>query len=569
MKTKNGILLGCGIILLILVGAFVAGYFLASPFKGPSVSKGSWLVLNPSGVVPDYTEISGPEFLNLSSLSVDDICTRIRKAETDGKIQGIIIRPGGLGINQPNLREIKAALQDFKRSKKPVIAHAEVVSQNDYLLCTMADKIYMDPSASAGIMLEGVSGNILFYSEALKKLGVKMHVMQAGDYKGAGEPYTRRSLSPEAEQNLRQAFKGRYDLLRADISAARGIDSTKVWDVYETRPNLIINAKDAKTWGLIDEAATWEEVRAQYKIGKDKTIPISRYGSGVESSVTGSKIAVVNLSGNISSASGYGSESSISLSKVSRILNSIEKDNTVKAVVLRVNSPGGSALESELIYQRIKTLKIPVVVSMGGVAASGGYYISCAADHIIADPHTITGSIGVIMALPEAAELGRKLGIDSQTISYGKFSGFGNIFESYDPELLASLNRESEAVYDEFRQRVMEARKIGPERIDEVSEGRVFIASDALALGLVDGLGDLDAAVKKAAELAGIQKYSLQKYPIRMGVWEALREGGLFNSLAIGLKLRSCSPQERLEAYLHDTLPLREWLYYCPYLLDR
>lgn len=569
MKTRNGILLGCGVIVLILIGTFVAGYFLASPFKGASVSKGSWLVLNPSGSVPDYTEINGPEFLNFGSLSVDDICVRIRKAANDGKIKGIVIRPGGAAINQPNLNEIKAALQDFKLSKKPVIAHAEIVSQNDYLLCSMADKIYMDPSASAGIMLEGVSGNVLFYSEALKKLGVKMHVMQAGDYKGAGEPYSRRSLSPEAEQNMRQAFKGRYDLLRANISAARGIDSTRVWDIYENRPDLIINATDAKTWGLIDEAATWEEVRAQYKIEKNKAISISSYASPAESSSTGNKIAIVNLSGNISSASGYSSDASISAAKVSRILNSIEKDDAVKAVVLRVNSPGGSALESELIHQQLKTLKVPVVVSMGGVAASGGYYISCAADHIIADPHTITGSIGVIMALPEAKELSNKLGVDSQTLSYGKFSGFGSIFESYDPELLASLNRDSEAVYAEFRQRVMDARKIGQERIDAVSEGRVFIASDALALGLVDGIGDLDTAVKKAAELAGITKYGLKKYPKTIGVWEALREGGFFKSLVAGLKHQETSPLKRLETYLLQTLPMREWLYFCPFRLDQ
>lgn len=572
MKTSTGILLGCGLVLLILIGAFAAGYFIGRPFMSATatsaISGGTWLVLDPSGSVPDYTEVLGSEFWGFGPLSAEDISSRIRKAAKDGKVKGIIIKPAGVAINYPNLNEIGAALAEFKQSGKPVIAHAEMLGQSDYLLCALADKIYMDTSASGGLLLQGVSSNILFYSEALKKLGIKMHVMQSGDYKGAGEPYTQTSLSPGTEANLRRALESRYALLRGDISRTRGLDSTLVRDIYENREDLFIGGKEAKTYGLVDATLTWDEMLAQYKIGDDDRVSFSDYASPADAAVSGNRIAVVNLSGNIASTEGYSAEGMISAHKVDRILDDIEDDSSVKAVVLRVNSPGGSALESELIYQRVKALKIPVVISMGGIAASGGYYISCGGDYIYADPHTITGSIGVIMALPEAVELGNKLGIDSQTLSYGKYAGFGSVFEPYGEELLASLKRESVGVYTEFRQRVMESRKISPEAIDAVSEGRVFIAADALDNKLIDAIGGLGEAVKKAAALANVSDYKVSNYPQRISVWELFRDRGLFRSAASLLKYREASLEKRLLATLRDTLKPRQWLYFCPLELN-
>ncbi len=209
-------------------------------------------------------------------------------------------------------------MQEFKKSGKPVIAHAEMLTQKDYLLCALADSIYMDPSASGGLMLEGVSSNILFYREALKKLGVKMHVMQSGDYKGAGEPYVQTSLSPGTEENLRRALKNRYDLLREDISKLRGLDSTLVLDVYENRPDLFISSKDAKTYGLIDATATWDEMLAHYQIKDKDRVSFADYGSQAETVTSGDKIAVVNLSGNIAASAGYSAEGVISASKVDK-----------------------------------------------------------------------------------------------------------------------------------------------------------------------------------------------------------------------------------------------------------
>lgn len=570
MKTKSIFLIGCSGVLLILVLSFLVGYLIGMKPGTPKLSSGSWLIIDPSGAVTDYNEIRNQGFFSFINPSADDICRRIRHSAKDNKIKGILIRPGLAQISYANLSEINAALDDFKKSKKPVYAHGEVMTQKDYLFCAMADKIYMDPAASGGLILEGVSANVLFYKEALAKLGVKMHVMQAGEFKGAGEPYTQTSLSPGTEANLRKVLKARYDLLQKHIGKLRHLDSTRVNDVYENRPDLFINASVAKQYGLIDEIASWDELLAKLGIAEEeKYVSLKDYASPTPKILPGSKVAVINLSGNIAAGQAYsfGPETSISAAKVENILEQIAEDD-VKAIVLRVNSPGGSALESELIYQKLKRLDIPIVVSMGGVAASGGYYISCAGDYIFADPYTITGSIGVIMALPEAVELGNKLGVDSQTLSYGKFAGSTSIFEKYDQELLNSLKRNSENVYTEFKQRVMDARKISPQDIAAVAEGRVFSAEDAKAMHLIDDVGGLNAAVAKAAALAKLTSYEVAQYPKQISFFDLLSNGDLFRMTAQFIKTCNTSLEERAQNYLQRTLATKQWLYFFPFSVD-
>ena len=568
MKTKSAVFLGCGVVLFILVGAFLAGYLMFKGPKAPSVASDSWLVLDIAGEVPDYNEIRTTGFWGVGTPSVDEICRKIRRATNDSRIKGIVLKPSAAMVSYASLNEIAAALNEFKASKKSVLAHGVILSQKDYLLCSMADRVYMDPTASGGLILEGVSANVLFYKELLDKIGIKMHTMQSGEFKGAAEPYTQTSLSPGTEENLRQALKGRYDLIRADLAKYRKLDPAKVTDVYENRPDLVIRATDALKRGLIDKTATWDDFLTENGITEKKRVLMKDYQSSSDEFATGGKIAVLNLNGGIGPTEGYLGESGISAAKVERMLKAIRDDKSVKAVVLRVNSPGGSATESEIIYQKLLKLQIPIVVSMGGVAASGGYYISCAGDYIVADPYTITGSIGVIMALPEATKLGDKIGLDSQTLSYGKFAGFGSIFEPYDQELLNSLQRNSTGVYNEFKQHVMDARKIGPDRIGEVAEGRVFSAADAKAVGLVDEIGGLDFAVKKAAELAKVKSYSVQHFPRQVTFFDVLRDAGLFRMSTELLAGHGLSLEERLQKQLEKTLAAKEWLYFCPFKLD-
>ncbi|HQP84485.1 MAG TPA: S49 family peptidase, partial [Candidatus Syntrophosphaera thermopropionivorans] len=253
MKKNSGIYIGCGVIVFILIAAFLAGYFIGFAPKGKTVAGGSWLVLDLSGQVSDYSILQSSNFIGYNPLSVKDICYRIRKAADDNKIKGILIKPNLLQTNYANLNEIDTALQDFKKTHKPVIAYGEVLAQRDYLLCAMADKIFLNPSASAGIVLEGVASNVLFYKDALKKLGIKMHIMQEGEFKGAAEPYTQNSLSPGTEENLRKVLKNRYDLIQQQISKIRSMKIDTVQDIYENRPDLTINAQEAIKYGLIDE----------------------------------------------------------------------------------------------------------------------------------------------------------------------------------------------------------------------------------------------------------------------------------------------------------------------------
>ncbi|HNX37967.1 MAG TPA: signal peptide peptidase SppA [Candidatus Cloacimonadota bacterium] len=572
MNTNTKILTGCLVVPVVLIVAFCIGFCstMGKATGVQTVSKNSWLVINSSGMIPAYNELEYNEMFGMDQPSVPEICQRIRAAADDSRIKGLYLEPGIIEVSYSGLSEISLAIQDFRKSKKPVIAFGDMLSQKDYFLCLSADKVYMNPSASAGLMLEGVSANIMFYKEMLDKLGIRMHVLQSGAYKGAGEPYSQTQLTPGTQENLNAVLKARYDLLLKAVQDCRKLTSAEVQAVFETRPDYFISGKTALEYKLIDGVMSRDDLMAQYKITKENKVSISKYHPSLPSTSGPTRIAVVNLNGNISMDSGYSSEGVISSKKVQSILDAIEKDETIKAVVLRVNSPGGSALESELIYQKLTRLKkrMPIVVSMNGVAASGGYYISCASDYIMADEMTITGSIGVIMMLPGTEGLGRKLGLRNQTLGYGKYAGKLSLFNDIDPEMLDSMRRNSTAVYDEFKARVMSARGISADKIGDVAEGRVFSASAAKANGLIDEVGGLDKAIAKAAALAKVKDYKTVDYPSKISFFELIMKTKSFPRLMSSLTRSHQLEPADLEEYLLKTLQPGEWLYYLPYKMD-
>ncbi|MDD4100785.1 MAG: signal peptide peptidase SppA [Candidatus Cloacimonetes bacterium] len=574
MSTTTKTLLIIFAVLILLIGmSYCTGRKLGKMAGGPGaavITDDSWLRVNPSAYLADYNEIMPMQFLGDSAAnSTQSICAKIRHSANDKRIKGIILEPGMLQISLPALNEIGIAIADFKVSGKPVYAYGDYLSQGDYLLASYADEIFMEPSASAGLMLTGTSANSLFYKDMYDKLGIKMHVIQAGEFKGAGEPYSQTSFSEGTRQNIAAALSDRFESILKLIATNRKITVDDVRTVYNNREELFIPAEQAVSMKLIDHAMSRAEMLKKLETDSEKMVPIAKYAAGPEFSAK-EKIAVVYLNGNISAGPASYNQSMISHAKVQKICKALVKDKSIKAVVLRINSPGGSALESELIYQELLRLKAskPIVVSMGSVAASGGYYISCAADKILADEGTITGSIGVIMVLPEGTGLGRKIGINSQTIKFGKFAGGINPLEPYSPELLASLKQSSIATYDEFKSRVMTARKISPDKIQSIAEGRIYSAEDALGVGLIDSLGNLEDAVLQAAEMANISDYAVTNYPLKITFFEALKDSEFFRmSLKSLLENRILDIQKLAERYVEPIEP-GTWQYLMPTMVD-
>ncbi len=523
---KNYLLIGCLVFPILAVIAFFIG--LNRPVRNVAYSKpvksDSWLQISPTGIIEDYNEVNRSFMANTTS--VQDICTKINDAAFDKNIKGIMLQPSFIQIRTAGINEIGEAIKAFKQTGKPVIAHLEMQSQQDYMLAVLADTIAMEPSSAAGMFFEGVQANISFYKNLLDKLGLKINVIKSGEYKGAGETYSQTSLSPETYGNLKEVLSDRYELIISYIADHRNLSTDQVRAVFENRDEYLLSADYALQSGLIDKVIGKDEFLKQYGITKKQLLPVTSYSPATKAPAGKDKIAVCYLQGGISQKVMSYMPEGINADKVQGIIDQINQDSKVKAVVLRVNSPGGSALESEIIYRKLEELKsrVPIVVSMSGVAASGGYYISAPSDYIVADPFTVTGSIGVVQLLPDASGLSKKVGITNQTIAFGKYAGSMNLMNTPSQELVASLQRNSANIYKEFKQRVVKYRKIDIDSLEALAGGRVWSAQDALDNRLIDQVGTLSDAIMKAAELAKLTSYQTVVLPQKRQYWELLFE---------------------------------------------
>lgn len=522
---KNYFLFGCLIFVILAIAAFFVGMNL--PMKKQAyimpVKSDSWLLINPAGMVGDYEEVEYG-FMG-GGTSVEEMCSKIRHAKTDKNIKGILIRPLFAQISMAGINEIGEAIAEFKQSNKPVLAHLEMQSQKDYLLAALADSIAMEPSAAAGLFFSGVQANVTFYKELLDKLGLKINIIRSGEFKGFGEEYTRTSLSPETHGNIKDVLSDRYEMLIKYIAKHRKLSEESVRAIMEQRPDYLVTADYARQVGLIDAVAGRDEFSEKQGINNKNLLKIDDYSFSTPA-ISGNKIAVCYLQGGINMSSANPAQNGITADKVQKMVDAVEADKHIKAVVLRVDSPGGSALESEIIYRKLEQLKsrLPIVVSMSGSAASGGYYISSASDYIVADPFTVTGSIGVIQLLPDASGTGKKIGLSNQTIAFGKYPDALNFLVSPSEELIASFQRNSESVYSEFKHRVAKYRKIDYDSLESLAGGRIWSADDALSNHLIDSIGTLDMAVKKAAELAKLTTYKTIVLPERKHYFEIVME---------------------------------------------
>lgn len=500
------------IIILVLVFTGMNSYMNKYRGEKKKIAEDTWLVLNLENEIKEYSEIS-QDFWGKQQNSAHNYIQAINQAAKDDMIKGIILCPRYFAAGYSTLNSLMNALRDFRASGKPVYAYLNMATNRGYYLASVADKVYLNPSASAGILLSGVGGHILYYEKLLEKLGVDMQVIHAGKYKAAGEQFVRNEMSPEFRENLTALYKDIYQEMMTTIAANRGMEIQELRNLYEKRDNIWINGEYSIKSGLVDELMQYEELMAANSIGKKNKIPLSNYPLK-PSFAKNNKIAVLYAQGNIT-AQAEPAIDMITSAKMVKLIKEIEENPKIKAVVMRVNSPGGSALESDIILNSINDLQRskPFIVSMGDVAASGGYYISCSADQVFADPMTITGSIGVVSMFPNLNKMGDKIGVSSSRIKYGRYSDILNPWEKPDPSEMAALKNSMLEIYDEFKNHVAQGRDKTLNEVEEIAQGKVWSSKQALKIGLIDQVGDLNQALSAAADAADISSYEVAYYP--------------------------------------------------------
>lgn len=530
-------IIGClTIIFSIILTSTIAGFVKEKKVK---IADNSYLEMNLSGIHRDYNKYRNIPFVK-EEISLESICKKLETAKNDKRIQGIILKPGFYQAGWALTKEIRNALLDFKKSEKKIYAYLDIAVDKSYYISASADKIYLNPALSGGILLTGIGSEFSFYKGFFDKLGVKFITLQKGKYKGAAEQLSRKNMSKPLKESIVRVFDVYYDQYLKDIAESRKLPYEKIKYIFENRDKLFINGKDAIKYGLVDELITEEDFYNKLSFGKElNKIKIEDYPEKT-ATLSANKIAVIYAQGPIvmerSKDFAFSPDYRYIVPKeIVEMLDKSKEDKSVKAIVMRVDSPGGSALASDIIWRKIEEVKQtkPVVVSMGNVAASGGYYISCCANYIVAEPNTITGSIGVIGLFPCWENLRHKLDINTEIIKRGKFSAFLSPNFTPSQENIKYLDDMMEDVYVEFKEKVAKARNLSIMQVEKIAQGRIWSGIDAKQNKLIDELGGLDIAIKKAAELANITAYRTIVMPHKKGIIDFIKEKKMISTYSI------------------------------------
>lgn len=449
------------------------------------------------------------------TVGLDNILSNIRLAKNDDKILGIWLDDAHLAMAPASAKAIRDALLDFKQSGKWIIASAKSYGETNYYVASVADRICLDPTGA--VAWHGLVAQKMYFTRLLEKIGVKMNILKVGTFKSAVEPYFRTSMSEADKMQTKQYLDGIWSEYKQAVGASRHLTEEQL-DALADRVMGLQSAEENLKAGLVDTLIYTQDIDSLLRVytgTKDyKTLTTAKLAL-VErpKSKAKDKIAVLYLEGDITDETGEG----IVGKKVVKTLKKIQKNDDVKALVLRVNSPGGSADASEQIWHAIQNIKannIPVVVSMGDYAASGGYYISCGADYIYAEPTTITGSIGIFGTIPDVSKLREKIGVDIDGITTNKHSDMDfMVTKGMTSEEEAILQAMIERGYDLFTRRCAEGRHVEQSYIKSIGEGRVWLGAKGKEIRIVDELGNIDDAIAKAVELAGLESYQLTYYP--------------------------------------------------------
>jgi protease-4 len=526
LATITGIIIASILMFIIMLGSL--SIMVASGNKPVSIKDNSILVLKSGVAIPDRgnpNPFAGFDFINKTITSVpglNDILRNVEKAASDSKIKGILIEAGLLPTGWATTEEIRNALKKFRESGKFIISYTDyALPQEGYYLSSIADRIYVNPAAV--VDFKGLSGEVTFYKRALEKLGVEVQVIRHGKFKGAVERYILDGLSKENEEQIKDYVGSIWSNAIMNMSESRDIPA----DQFNLLADKLagFNADGALESGLVDGLMFRDELNDTLKAlsglksdDKINFVSMSKYTKVPDPKRVVSvknRIAVIYAEGNI--AMGKGNDYNIGGNRYAEVIRKERLDSSVKAIVMRVNSPGGVATASNLIWRELELASRtkPVIISMGNYAASGGYYISAPATKIYANPTTITGSIGVFSQIPNTGKLmEQKLGISTQTVNTNKYSDFPSIFRpmnTYEKEVMQiSIDK----TYSEFIRIVASGRKMTPESIDSIGEGRVWIGTRAQKIGLVDEIGGLNDAIRGAANLAGIETWSVRELPV-------------------------------------------------------
>jgi len=522
-----GFILASVVVAIVFI-IFIAGIIDASSDKSVMVDANSVLQIKLNYPITERTPnnpLSGLSFLGIDgekTIGLNDILANIKKAKTDSNIKGIFLDESMLSAGEATVEEIRNALIDFKKSGKFVIAYSEVYTQGFYYLASVADKVYINPKGS--FEFKGFSSQITFLKGALDKLGIEVQIIKVGTYKSAVEPFFLNKMSDANRLQVTSYLGSMYDHFLTGISQSRNINKDSLFNIAnELKVRL---PEDALKYKLVDGLKYKDEILDELKkrtgtSTKDdlKSVDLSDYGSSEAATddkkeTSKNKIAIIYASGDI--VGGEGDDNSIGSERISKALRKVRLDNKIKAVVLRVNSPGGSSLASDVIWREVMlTKKVkPIIVSMGDLAASGGYYIACAADSIIAEPNTITGSIGIFAVLPNMQKFfNDKLGITFDGVKTGKYADLGDVSRPLTPQEKAILQNQVDQGYNSFTKAVALGRNKTQAYVNSIGQGRVWTGTQAVKIGLVDRLGNINDAIASAAKKANIKKYNLVSYP--------------------------------------------------------
>lgn len=528
-----------GLIMTILGFICIIGMIASSNSK-PALKDNAVMVLKLQGQIEDRSEdnwlgeLTGEQFNNLG---MNKILSSIRKAKDEEKVKGIYLETGILESDYATLQEIRNALADFKKSGKWIIAYGDALSQGGYYLASVANKVYVNPEGN--VDWHGIASQPQYIKDVAAKFGVHFTVVKVGKYKSYTETYTEDKMSDANREQVSRYIGGLWQQMLADVSKSRNISKDSL-NRYADGLMVFDDAQLLKSRKMVDGFCYYDEIRdvvkRQLGLKTDEAINQVDYNDVDmaidDSNLMGEEIAVYYCQGSIvrmETPSIYGSEQQIVSTKVIKDLQELADNSQMKAVVLRINSGGGDAYASEQIWRAVKELnkKKPVVVSMGGMAASGAYYMSMGAQYIMAQPTTLTGSIGIFGALPDFSDLmTKKLGFKYDEVKTNRNSAYASAGMSrpWSAEEITTMQNYVNRGYNLFRKRVAEGRKMSTEQVEKIAQGRVWLGTDAKNIKLIDGFGGLSYAIDKAAELAHLSSYQAVEYPALAGWMEQLMD---------------------------------------------